>query len=241
MTGNSTLLSSIADEGAMLTVCPGELVSLTCSHDNTAGELTKWIISGAMSCIGLVSHTAGFTEDTCGDFNIIMISDNTGPTVSSTIQILATEALNGILIECFAGGHSSSPLVGNTSLNVIGESYYTTAFQKISSSTATDLNVPIVTDWMASLRTNSLYPVLEWDPLDQPYQRCVTGFTVNLNGTKYNTTNTSLSLARESLPYCDTLTVTVTPLTLNGPLSPDTSNLTLISPGMCVMCVMCVM
>ncbi len=48
------------------------------------------------------------------------------------------------------------------------------------------------------------------------------------------TTNTSLSLAGESLPYCETQTVTVTPLTLNGPLSPDTSNITVINPGMCV-------
>ena len=92
-----------------------------------------------------------------------------------------------------------------------------------------------MTDWMANLRSNSLCPILEWDPLDQPYQRCVTGYTINLNGTVYNTTNTSLSLAGESLPYHENKTVTVTPLTLNGLLSPDTSNITLINPGMCVM------
>ena len=97
---------------------------------------------------------------------------------------------------------------------------------------------------MANLTINSLCPVLEWDPLDQPYQRCVTGYTINLNGTEYNTTNTSLSLASlslagESLPYSDSLTVIVTPLTLDGPLSPDTSNITLINPGICVMCVQC--
>ncbi len=91
-----------------------------------------------------------------------------------------------------------------------------------------------LTNWMANLRTNSLYPVLEWDPLDQPYKRCVTGYTINLNGTVHTATNTSLSLAGESLPYCETQTVTVTPLTLIGPLSPDTSNITAINPGMCV-------
>ncbi len=121
-TGGSTLLSSITDEEAVpLTVCPGELVSLTCSHDNIDGELTQWTISGAMSCNGLVSHTTGFTGYRCGEFIINMVSNNTGPTVSSTIQIPVTEALDGILIECFAGGHSSSPQVGNTTLNVIGE------------------------------------------------------------------------------------------------------------------------
>ena len=87
---------------------------------------------------------------------------------------------------------------------------------------------------MTNLRANSLSPVLDWDPVDQPYKKCVTGYTINLNGTVYNTTNTSLLLARESLSYCETQTVTVTPLTLNGLLLPDTSNITVINPGMCV-------
>ena len=121
--GNPTLLSSIADEGAMLTVCPGELVSLTCSHDNTAGEQTRWktISNGSESCHRVVSHTTSLTKDICGPFEITMISDSSGSTVSSTIQILVTEAVNGTLIECFAGGLSSSPQVGNTTLNVMGE------------------------------------------------------------------------------------------------------------------------
>ena len=121
MYGNSAFLSNITDEREMLTVCPGELVSLTCSHDNVNGELSRWEISGAMSCNGLVSHNTGFAEYTCGQFTITMVSNNTGPTVSSTIQIPVTEVLNGTLIKCFAGGLFSSPQVGNTTLNVIGE------------------------------------------------------------------------------------------------------------------------
>ncbi|XP_064403230.1 uncharacterized protein LOC135348785 isoform X3 [Halichondria panicea] len=213
-TNQLAFLSNITDEREMLTVCPGELVSLTCSHDNVNGEQSRWEISGAMSCNGLVSHTTGFAEYTCGQFTITMVSNNTGPTVSSTIQIPVTEVLNGTLIECFAGGLFSSPLVGNTTLNVI------------------DINALPVTAWVANLRTNSLCPVLEWDPLDAPYQRCVTGYTINLNGTVYNTTNTSLSLAGESLPYSETQTVTVTPFTINGLLSSDTSNITVINPDL---------
>ncbi|XP_064402742.1 uncharacterized protein LOC135348446 isoform X2 [Halichondria panicea] len=211
-TNQLAFLSNITDEREVLTVCPGELVSLTCSHDNVNGEQSRWEISGAMSCNGLVSHTTGFAEYTCGQFTITMVSNNTGPTVSSTIQIPVTEVLNGTLIECLAGGLFSSPLVGNTTLNVI------------------DINALPVTAWVANLRTNSLCPVLEWDPLDAPYQRCVTGYTINLNGTVYNTTNTSLSLAGERLPYYET--VTVTPLTINGLLSSDTSNITVINPDL---------
>ncbi|XP_064399878.1 uncharacterized protein LOC135346234 isoform X2 [Halichondria panicea] len=147
-------------------------------------------------------------------FTIIMISDNTGSTVSSIVHIPVTEALDGTLVECFAGGGTLSPQVGNTTLNVI------------------DLNMSSVTSWIANLRTDALGSVLDWDPLDQPYQRCVTGYSITLNETVYNTTNTSLSLAGESLPYCETQTVTVKPLTLNGPLSSDTLNITVINPNL---------
>ena len=109
---------------ATLTVCPGELVSLTCTHDIIAGEVTQWKTSGTVSCSVLVSHVVNSgSEQPCGQtpFTITMISDDTGPVVSSTIRTTATEALDGTVIECFAGSLSSSPRIGNTTVNVIGE------------------------------------------------------------------------------------------------------------------------
>ncbi len=105
----------------MLTVCPGEMVSLTCSHDNVAGEQTRWRVSDPVSCIRLVLHDLNFIEDNCGSFRISMISDVSGSTLNSTIVIPVTEALNGTVIECFAGGLSSSPLFGDVRLNVISK------------------------------------------------------------------------------------------------------------------------
>ncbi len=96
----------------MLTVCPGELVSLTCTHANVAGALTRWQVSGPMSCIRVVIHDAGWQEDVCGPFTITMISD-TGSTLSSIFQIPATKTLNSTVVTCLAGGSAWSPQAGN--------------------------------------------------------------------------------------------------------------------------------
>ncbi len=114
---------SVGSVQDVLTVCPGEMVSLTCTHDNVAGEQTRWRVSNesVMLCEELVRHSSGLSEYFCDQFLISMISDNTGSTLNSTIVIPATEALDGIVIECFAGGLSSSPLFGDIRLNVISK------------------------------------------------------------------------------------------------------------------------
>ena len=102
-------------------MCPGELVSLTCTHNNVAGGLTRWQVNGPMSCVRIVPHDAGLQEDVCGPFTVTMISDNSGSTLSSTIQIPATETLNTTVVTCLAGGSASSPQASNTTLNVISK------------------------------------------------------------------------------------------------------------------------
>ncbi len=102
-------------------MCPGELISLACIHDNVADGLTRWQVNGPMSCVAVVSHDAGLQEDVCGPFTVTMISDNSGSTLSSTIQIPATETLDTTVVTCLAGGSASSPQAGNTTLNVLSK------------------------------------------------------------------------------------------------------------------------
>ena len=102
-------------------MCPGELVSLTCTHDNLAGGQTRWQVSGPVSCVALIPHDAGLQEDVCGPFTITMISNNSGSTLSSTFQIPATETLDTTVVTCLAGGSASSPQAGNTTLNVLSK------------------------------------------------------------------------------------------------------------------------
>ncbi len=116
------LAGDITKEEDLLTVCPGELVSLTCIHANfVTGGQTRWQVSGPVSCVAVVPHDAGLQKDNCGTFTITMISDNSESTLSSTFQIPATETLNTTLVTCFTGGSASFPQVGNTTLNVISK------------------------------------------------------------------------------------------------------------------------
>ena len=85
----------------VLTVCPGDFIAITCTHDNNASDITRWVVSGTTSanCNETVSHDNP-VDTTCGLLNITMISDTTGPIVNSTAQTTATEALDGALVQC---------------------------------------------------------------------------------------------------------------------------------------------
>ncbi len=119
---NVTSVPESAD--GVLVVCQGDSISITCTHDNTAGEQTRWMVTvsdtGVVECDVIVSHGTQ-TEQTCGPFTITMVSDNSGPTVTSTAASSDTSSVNGITVQCFAGGLSSSPEVGSLNISVLGK------------------------------------------------------------------------------------------------------------------------
>ena len=99
-------------KAGVLTVCPGGPFAITCTHDNTASGVTRWVVSGTTSanCNETVSHDNP-VDTSCGLLNVTMISDTTGPTVNSTAQTTATEALNGALIQCYFSSSNSPQAV----------------------------------------------------------------------------------------------------------------------------------
>ena len=106
---------------SVLTVCPGNLIALICIHNNTADIFTRWMIQhNNHKCTRLVDHVF-MMGNTCGPLTFTMISDNTGPTVTSTALITATEELDGAIVSCKAGALLMSPQVGNATIHVIGE------------------------------------------------------------------------------------------------------------------------
>ena len=108
-----TLLNGI------LTVCPGELISITCTHNMTNGQpFTRWILPDTTQCI--VGHE-GETPLGCSPFSFINESNSSGQTLTSTVLFKATESLNGTVIECLAGGLISSPQVGNVTIHLKGK------------------------------------------------------------------------------------------------------------------------
>ena len=101
----------------MLAVCPGDSISITCTHEVTAGQLSFWALPGAAACN--VTHD-GSPPPNCSPFTITMISDSSGPTLSSTAMATVTESMDGAILVCRAGGLASSPLVGNITIRING-------------------------------------------------------------------------------------------------------------------------
>ena len=114
-----TLISVPETTDGVLTVCPGDSISITCTHSNATGQLTRWILPGVPSTCTVVHD--GSLPPNCSPFTITMISNSSGSTLSSTAQIVATESLNSARVECLAGGLLTSPQVGNITIRVIGK------------------------------------------------------------------------------------------------------------------------
>ena len=100
-----------------MTACPGDRISITCIHNITDSSLTRWELPGVALC--LVAHDGSGAPD-CPPFTITMISDNSGTTVSSTVEITVTDrALDGEMVECRAD--LSGPLVESVNISVLGK------------------------------------------------------------------------------------------------------------------------
>ena len=102
----------------MLAVCPGESISITCTHEVTAGQLSFWTLPGVAACT--VAHDGITPPPNCSPFTITMISDSSGPTLSSTAVATVTESMDGATVVCRAGGLASSPLVRNITIRING-------------------------------------------------------------------------------------------------------------------------
>ena len=101
-------------------MCLADSLSLTCTHGNTAGEQTRWIFSDPLNCIRVLLHVPP-TGNVCGPFTLTNVSDNLGSVVTSSALTTATESLNGLLVQCLAGGLRTSPVAGSVTISVISE------------------------------------------------------------------------------------------------------------------------
>ncbi len=105
----------------VLTACPGDTISITCIHNVTTSiGLTRWELPGGSLC--LILHD-GSPLPNCAPFTITMVSDNSGTTVSSTVEVTVTDrALDGEMVECRAGvSVINSPLVGSVNISVLSK------------------------------------------------------------------------------------------------------------------------
>ena len=90
----TTLTANPDATNGTLTVCPGDSISITCTRDTTfeAIEWNIYSVNNVVSCSKTVFRSSP-SNTTCGVFAISMISDDSGPTLSSTAQTRATQSL----------------------------------------------------------------------------------------------------------------------------------------------------
>ncbi len=114
------LMSTPESTNGVLKVCPGDRISITCIHNITAGiGLTRWELPGVSLCLVVYDGS----PPNCAPFTITMVSDNSGTTVSSTVEMTVTDrALDGEMVECRAGLNAiNSPLVGSVNISVLSK------------------------------------------------------------------------------------------------------------------------
>ena len=103
---------------------------LMCSHDSVAEENTRWkiiLMNGSVYCQETIDHLRPNLAEPCG---ALMFEDITElPSSASLLSSTATVdslplELSGSQVSCIAGTRSTSPVVGNVTLCVIGEQVY---------------------------------------------------------------------------------------------------------------------
>ena len=110
-------MSTPESTNGVLTSCPGDRISITCTHNITSSALTQWRLPGVDSC--LIAH--GLPAPQCLPFTVTMVSDGSGPMLNSTVAIIATEGLSGE-VECLSGLNIASlSVLASVDISVAGE------------------------------------------------------------------------------------------------------------------------
>lgn len=114
----ANLTSTPESINGVLTACPGDRISITCTHNITSGAFTEWRLPGVIN-ICLVVH--GGASPNCAPFIVTMVSDSSGPTLSSTVEIDATEGLSGE-VQCLSGPTVATvSVLSSVNISVAGE------------------------------------------------------------------------------------------------------------------------
>ena len=125
--GAGSLVTTPAVIDGVLTSC--DKTQLTCSHDDVAGQVTRWEITRTDSssvCFVIIDHNfptpdAPYRCDEFGFEDVTALPGAVSNLNSTAIVNSLPFDLNGSQMECRAGAISTSPLVGNVTLCVIGE------------------------------------------------------------------------------------------------------------------------
>ena len=119
------LTSVPASTDGILTTCVDHPVILTCSHDNHANGITRWIFSTPVDCTETIDHNPPIYIDQCGPFSFENVTEiGSSCFLNSTAVAQVNASMRGTVIECRDSSGTVFNTFGNISLCVISKPYY---------------------------------------------------------------------------------------------------------------------
>ena len=112
------------DGSRTLIACVGHQILLTCSHDNDASGITRWIFSPPVNCSTAIDHNNPLSTFPCGPFMFQKVTELTSDALlfNSTVVATASASMSGTVVECRDSTGRTFNQIGYITLCIIGKS-----------------------------------------------------------------------------------------------------------------------
>ena len=112
-----------ADTNGVLTACVGNRISLTCTHDNDANGVTRWVFSPPIDCSETIDHNPPVFTRPCGPFlfsNITTIGSS-DLFISTAFATVSSVSMSGTVAECRDSSGDVYNQIGSVLICIIGK------------------------------------------------------------------------------------------------------------------------
>ena len=112
-----------AGANRVLTACVGNRISLTCTHNNDANGVTRWVFSPPIDCSETIDHNPPVFTRPCGPFTFSNITTiGSSDLFNSTAVATASRmSMNGTVAECRDSSGDVYNQIGSVTICIIGK------------------------------------------------------------------------------------------------------------------------